>query len=98
MTNFSAQNYWAFGLCPSSSILKTREHYVLKTGSASIPWCGGRPLGLLEIANFNYWTSVTLHYITLQYSALHSPDPRLVKTTAGCGICHINTKAYIQYN
>jgi hypothetical protein len=24
--NFTHQNYWVFGLCPSSGILKTREH------------------------------------------------------------------------
>jgi hypothetical protein len=24
---FILQNYWVFGLCPASSILKTREHY-----------------------------------------------------------------------
>jgi hypothetical protein len=25
------QNYWVFGLCPSSSILKTREHNISET-------------------------------------------------------------------
>jgi hypothetical protein len=29
-------DYWAFVLHPSSSILKTREHNVSKTGSVSI--------------------------------------------------------------
>jgi hypothetical protein len=31
--------------------------------------------------------SVTLHYV-----ALHSMDPKSVKITIRCGICHINTK------
>jgi hypothetical protein len=30
------QNYWVFGLCPSSSILETRKHSVLETGSVSV--------------------------------------------------------------
>jgi hypothetical protein len=31
-----SQNYWGFGLCPSSCILKTREHTVSETGSVSV--------------------------------------------------------------
>jgi hypothetical protein len=27
------QNYWVFGLCPSSGILETRKHNVSETGS-----------------------------------------------------------------
>jgi hypothetical protein len=30
------QNYWAPGLCPSSSILETREHNVSETGCVSV--------------------------------------------------------------
>jgi hypothetical protein len=30
------QNYWVLGLCPSSSILKSREHKVSETGSLSV--------------------------------------------------------------
>jgi hypothetical protein len=30
------QNYWVIGLCPSSSILKTRERKVSETGSVSV--------------------------------------------------------------
>jgi hypothetical protein len=30
------RNYYVFGLCPSSGILKTREHSVSETGSVSI--------------------------------------------------------------
>jgi hypothetical protein len=30
--NINIQNYWVFGLCPSSGILKTIEHKVLETG------------------------------------------------------------------
>jgi hypothetical protein len=32
---YNTQNYWIFGLCPSSGILEIRIH-VLETGSASI--------------------------------------------------------------
>jgi hypothetical protein len=33
---FKIQDYWLFGLCPSSGILKTREHNVSETGSVSV--------------------------------------------------------------
>jgi hypothetical protein len=29
---YSTQNYWVFGFCPSSSILKTRDHNLSETG------------------------------------------------------------------
>jgi hypothetical protein len=32
----NAQNYWVFGLDPSSGILKTREHNVSETASVSV--------------------------------------------------------------
>jgi hypothetical protein len=28
---YNTQNYWVFGLCPSSGILETREHNVSET-------------------------------------------------------------------
>jgi hypothetical protein len=33
---YNTQNCWVFGLCPSSGILKTREHNVSEIGSASV--------------------------------------------------------------
>jgi hypothetical protein len=30
------QNYWDFGLCPSSGMLKAREHDISGTGSGSV--------------------------------------------------------------
>jgi hypothetical protein len=30
MMVYNTQNYWAFGFCPSFSILKTREHSILE--------------------------------------------------------------------
>jgi hypothetical protein len=35
------QNYWVFGLSPSSGILKNRKHKVLETGSVSVLMWGG---------------------------------------------------------
>jgi hypothetical protein len=43
------QNYWVFGLCPSSDIPETREHNVSEPGSVSVlRWWGRR---LLVISN-----------------------------------------------
>jgi hypothetical protein len=36
------QNYWVFGLRQSSRILKTKEHNVSETGSASVLRSGRR--------------------------------------------------------
>jgi hypothetical protein len=36
------QNYWDFGLFPSSGILGTRKHDVSETGSVSVLRCGGK--------------------------------------------------------
>jgi hypothetical protein len=56
----NTQNYSVFGLCPSSGILETRKHNVLETGSVSVlRWEGEAhtPLGPLERANLNHWTT-----------------------------------------
>jgi hypothetical protein len=42
--------------------------------------------------------TATLVHITLHYTALHSLDAKLVKMAVGCGICHINTERYVQFN
>jgi hypothetical protein len=57
---YNTQNYWIFGLCPSSGILETRKHNVSETGSVSVlRWREETPilLGPLERANLNHWTS-----------------------------------------
>jgi hypothetical protein len=33
---YNTQNYWVFGLCPSSGILDTRKHNVSETGSVFV--------------------------------------------------------------
>jgi hypothetical protein len=33
---YNIQNYWVFGLSPSSSILENRKHDVSETGSVSV--------------------------------------------------------------
>jgi hypothetical protein len=39
---YNTQNYWVFGLRPSSGILKTREHNVSGTGFVSVLRSGER--------------------------------------------------------
>jgi hypothetical protein len=56
----SFQNYWVFGLFPSSGILESRKHNVLETGSISIlRWGGKTPILLspIERVNLNHWTT-----------------------------------------
>jgi hypothetical protein len=36
---YNTQNYWVFGLCPSSGILETRKHNVSETGYVSETLC-----------------------------------------------------------
>jgi hypothetical protein len=50
---YNTQNYWVFGLSPSSGILETRKHDVSGTVSVSILRLGGKTptqLGPLERA------------------------------------------------
>jgi hypothetical protein len=62
------QNYWVFGLCPSSGILGTRKHNISETGSVFRPQARGwrktcTQLGPLEGANLNHWTTL-VRFIT----------------------------------
>jgi hypothetical protein len=54
---YNTQNYWVFGLCPSSDILETTKHNVSETGSISVlrRWKTPTQLGPLERANLNQW-------------------------------------------
>jgi hypothetical protein len=56
---YNTQNYWVLGLCPSSGIMKTREHDVSETGSVSVLSGGGTPtlFGPIERANLTHWAS-----------------------------------------
>jgi hypothetical protein len=38
---YHTQNYWVFGLFPSSGILRIRKHDISETGSVSVLRCGG---------------------------------------------------------
>jgi hypothetical protein len=56
---YNTQNYWVFGLCPLSAVLKTREHNISETGSISLLRLSGETptlLGPLERANLHHWT------------------------------------------
>jgi hypothetical protein len=53
---YHTQNYWVFGLLPSSDILGTSKHDVSENGSVSVLRCGGEipiQLGPLDRANFD---------------------------------------------
>jgi hypothetical protein len=56
------QDYWVFGLCPSSGILETRKQNFSETGSVSVlRWGGGKTptlLSPLERANLNHRSSL----------------------------------------
>jgi hypothetical protein len=77
-------NYCISGRCPSSGILKTREHNVSETGSVSVlRWKGTFTLlGSLERANLNDWSSpvrvrvrVTLRLVVYSQSVRLGPSP-----------------------
>jgi hypothetical protein len=72
----NTQNYWVFGLCPSSDILKNNEeHNIRKTGSVSFlrwrDWRKPTLLGPLEKANLVQW----LRFIIEGYCSLCSILP-----------------------
>jgi hypothetical protein len=53
---YNTQNYGVFGPCPSSGILKTREHSFSETGSVCILRWGEAPtlLGPIERVNLRH--------------------------------------------
>jgi hypothetical protein len=58
---YNTQNYWGFGLYPSSGFNNYKEkdkHNVSETGSVSVLRWGETPilLGPLERVNLNHWT------------------------------------------
>jgi hypothetical protein len=55
---YNTQNYWGFGLCPSSRILKTKTTTFRKLDLFRSSGEGETPtlLGPLERANHNHWT------------------------------------------
>jgi hypothetical protein len=61
LEHYFSQNYWVFGLFPSSGILENRKDDVSETGSVSLlRWRGEKTpsqLGPLEKANLNHWLS-----------------------------------------
>jgi hypothetical protein len=68
------QNYWVFGLFPSSGIIGTRKHDVSETGSVSVFRCRGKiptQMGPLDRANLNHWASllcITISLVSLKKS------------------------------
>jgi hypothetical protein len=55
---YPTQNFWVFGLCPSSSILETRKDSISETRYVYILRWGKTPILLSrsERANLNHWT------------------------------------------
>jgi hypothetical protein len=57
--SYFLRNYWVFGLCPSSGIVKTRKHDVSETGSVSVLRWGGKTstqFGPLQSEDLNHWS------------------------------------------
>jgi hypothetical protein len=65
-TCFNTQNYWVFGLCPSSGILETRKHNVSRTGYVSVlRWEGEDPysVGSRRVIEVSY-NRLTIYRLT----------------------------------
>jgi hypothetical protein len=45
---YDTQNYWVFGLCPSSGILETRKHNISESRSVSVHRWEGQDTSSLE--------------------------------------------------
>jgi hypothetical protein len=74
MMAYNTQNYWVFGLCPSSSILKTREHKVSERDPVS-----ENPVILnmiVAIRDLTFLFPVTLYNIRTSIHPSHKSDVR----------------------
>jgi hypothetical protein len=82
---YNTQNYWVFGLFPSSNVLGTRKHDLSETGSVSVLRCGGRKtstlLGPLDRANLNHWTNSVS-----KTTAVYTPVLLSIDTEFGCAV------------
>jgi hypothetical protein len=77
------ENYWAFGLSPSSGTLGNRKHDVSETGSVSVLRCGGKNRTQLPLLRVGLFTellpgnalikSVTIYRRVAEFG----PAPRL---------------------
>jgi hypothetical protein len=58
---YNTQDYWVFGLCPSSGILKTQKKATFwkfyMFPSSGEGWETPTLLGLLKRANLSHWTT-----------------------------------------
>jgi hypothetical protein len=54
---YNTRDFWVFGLGPSSAILKNTTFRKLDLFPSSGKGVGDTPLGQLERANFNHWTT-----------------------------------------
>jgi hypothetical protein len=75
MMVYNNQDYWVFGLCPSSGILKTKKITMFRKlnlfASSGEWWETPTLLGPLERANINHWAI----YINLYgLPEIHKPD------------------------
>jgi hypothetical protein len=57
MMAYHNQNYWVFGLFPSSGIVGNRKHNISETVSVSILRCGGGKV-LTKLGPLRQWTIV----------------------------------------
>jgi hypothetical protein len=64
--SWTTQNYWDFGLCPSSGILETREHNVSETESVSFLRWGGDTYSVRSLIGELYF-SILLHCLCQKY-------------------------------
>jgi hypothetical protein len=79
----SSQNYWFFGLFPSSDILETSKLDISETGSVSVlGWRGEKTptqLGSLERANLNHWTGIFSPFTWVR-KQIHFPKCRVFQS------------------
>jgi hypothetical protein len=73
---YNNQNHWVYGVCLLSGILNNLKNTTIQKLDLFPSLGEGRkahtPLGLLENANFSYWT---LHFIKIQYDLMVGIHP-----------------------
>jgi hypothetical protein len=78
---YNTQNYWLFGIFPSSGIVGTRKHDFSETGSVSVHMCGGKTLtqlGPLDRANLNHWTTPVRFTQLFNHQAMSKGDNKKI--------------------
>jgi hypothetical protein len=81
---YNTQNYWVYGLCPSSCILKKRNKKIENTAFRKLYLFPSSDEGSLERANLNHWMETDPVSETLFFSRIQDDGQNRNPSNSEC--------------